>query len=98
MLMPASPPLSKYHRIYLVLREQLHEGRFAQRLPGELDLARQFNVGRVTVRRALEQLVGEGLIVREVGRGTRPTTRTERGVKEPAVRVPFRRSSAERPA
>jgi GntR family transcriptional regulator len=75
--MIAALPLSKYHQIYLVLREQLHEGRFAQGLPGELELARQFNVGRVTVRRALEQLVDEGLIVREVGRGTRPTTRAE---------------------
>jgi GntR family transcriptional regulator len=79
MPMPASLPLSKYHRIYLVLREQLQEGRFPQRLPGEFELARQFHVSRVTVRRALEQLMGEGLIVREVGRGTRPTTRAERG-------------------
>jgi GntR family transcriptional regulator len=77
--MNASLPLSKYHQIYLVLREQLQEGRFVHGLPGELELARQFNVGRVTVRRALEQLVDEGLIVREVGRGTRPTTRAEQG-------------------
>ena len=47
-------PLPKYHQIYLVLREQLHEGRFAQGLPGELALMRQFGVARVTVRRALE--------------------------------------------
>lgn len=72
-------PISKYHQIYLVLREQLQEGRFAHGLPGELALARQFSVGRITVRRALEQLVEEGLIVREVGRGTRPTTRAEKG-------------------
>jgi len=77
--MPASLPLTKYHQIYLVLREQLQEGRFAQGLPGEIELARQFGVGRVTVRRALEQLVTEGLIVREAGRGTRPTTRAEQG-------------------
>ena len=75
--MTLSLPLSKYHQIYLVLREQLQEGRFVHGLPGELELARQFDVGRVTVRRALEQLVDEGLIVREVGRGTRPTTRAE---------------------
>lgn len=65
-------PLPKYHQIYLVLREQLHEGRFAQGLPGELALMRQFGVARVTVRRALQQLAGEGLIARERGRGTRP--------------------------
>jgi GntR family transcriptional regulator len=65
-------PLPKYHQIYLVLREQLHEGRFAEGLPGELALMRQFGVARVTVRRALQQLAGEGLIARERGRGTRP--------------------------
>jgi GntR family transcriptional regulator len=65
-------PLPKYHQIYLVLREQLHEGRFANGLPGELALMRQFGVARVTVRRALQVLAGEGLIARERGRGTRP--------------------------
>jgi GntR family transcriptional regulator len=64
-------PLPKYHRIYLVLREQLQDGRFAQGVPGELALMQQFGVARVTVRRALEQLAGEGLISREPGRGTR---------------------------
>jgi len=64
-------PLPKYHQIYLVLREQLHEGLFAQGVPGELTLMRQFGVARVTVRRALQELAGEGLICRERGRGTR---------------------------
>lgn len=71
-------PLPKYHQIYLVLREQLHEGLFAQGVPGELALMRQFGVARVTVRRALQALAGEGLIARERGRGTRALTRGER--------------------
>ncbi|NBO14594.1 MAG: GntR family transcriptional regulator [Betaproteobacteria bacterium] len=66
-------PLTKYHQIYLVLREQLQEGRFAQGMPAEMELAKQFGVGRVTVRHAMEQLVTEGLIVRVAGRGTFPT-------------------------
>lgn len=70
-------PLPKYHQVYLVLREQLHEGRFAHGLPGELALMQQFGVARVTVRRALEQLSGEGLITRERGRGTRPIAAAE---------------------
>jgi len=64
-------PLPKYHQVYLVLREQLHEGKFAQGLPGEMALMQQFSVARVTVRRALSQLAQEGLISREPGRGTR---------------------------
>jgi len=76
--MASALPLPKYHRIYLVLREQLHEGRFADGLPGELALMQQFGVARVTVRRALEQLAAEGLISREPGRGTRPIGRQDR--------------------
>jgi len=63
-------PLPKYHQIYLVLREQLHEGRFDLGLPGEIALMGQFGVARVTIRRALSQLADEGLIQREPGRGT----------------------------
>ena len=69
---PLLLPLPKYHRIYLVLREQLGEGGFAAGLPGELALMAQFGVARVTIRRALELLSNEGLISREPGRGTRP--------------------------
>ena len=69
--MTQSMPMTKYHQIYLVLREQLHEGRFAEGLPGELALMQEFAVARVTVRRALEQLAAEGLISREPGRRTR---------------------------
>lgn len=81
--MAVSLTLTKYHQIYLVLREQLEEGRFVEGLPPELELARQFGVGRVTVRRALEQLAQEGLIVREAGRGTRPVARTESATRRP---------------
>lgn len=65
-------PLPKYHQVYLVLRGQLDEGRFAAGLPGELALAREYGVARVTVRRALEQLAAEGLIERSAGRATMP--------------------------
>jgi GntR family transcriptional regulator len=63
-------PLPKYHQIYLVLREQLDEGRFASGVPGEIHLMKEFGVARVTVRRALEKLVADGLIERSPGRGT----------------------------
>ena len=65
-------PLPKYHQIYLVLREQLREGRFDAGMPGEVALTAQFGVARVTIRRALSLLSNEGLIERAPGRGTRP--------------------------
>jgi len=58
----------KYHQIYLVLREQLHEGRFAAGVPGEIALMHQLGVARVIVRKALERF----LIRRTPGRGTVP--------------------------
>ena len=60
-------PLPKYHQIYLVLREQLAEGRFARGVPGEMHLMKEFGVARVTVRKALERLVADGLIARSPG-------------------------------
>jgi GntR family transcriptional regulator len=65
-------PVPKYHRVYLVLHEQLRDGRFHSGVPPETELMQQFGVARVTVRKALERLSDEGLIKREPGRGTHP--------------------------
>lgn len=65
-------PITKYHQIYLVLQQQLSDGVYAQGLPPEIELAQQFGVGRITVRRALQLLTEEGRIVRTAGRGTKP--------------------------
>jgi GntR family transcriptional regulator len=70
--MAPAVPLPKYHQVYLVLREQLAEGRFSDGVPPELRLVQQFGVARATVRKALERLAAEGLIDRRPGRGTRP--------------------------
>lgn len=70
---PEAPlPVPRYHQIYLVLREQLAEGRFdpGRPMPGELELAHTFGVSRVTMRAALDRLAAEGQIVRHRGRGT----------------------------
>lgn len=81
-------PLPKYHRVYLVLREQLADGHFAAGLPGELALALQFGVARVTIRRALQQLAAEGLISRAPGRGTHPVdTAGQQAQSEPGPRA-----------
>ncbi|MGR3742594.1 MAG: GntR family transcriptional regulator [Pseudooceanicola nanhaiensis] len=65
-------PTPMYHRIYLVLREQILAHRFdpGQPMPSELDLAQAYSVSRVTVRKTLDHLEAEGLILRQRGRGT----------------------------
>jgi GntR family transcriptional regulator len=80
-------PLPKYHQIYLVLREQLEEGRFADGVPGELALMEQFGMARVTVRRALQRLSDEGLISRNPGRRTRPVTPATAAEQQPRAGV-----------
>ncbi len=65
-------PLPLYHRVYVVLRQQLAEGTWGagHALPGEHELARSFNVSRITIRRALGRLEEEGLVTRRRGSGT----------------------------
>jgi len=62
----------KARRIYLLLRERIASGEFATgaRLPSEPALATEHSVSRVTIRRALDSLAGDGLIDRRVGAGT----------------------------
>ncbi|WP_119167879.1 GntR family transcriptional regulator [Algihabitans albus] len=64
--------LPLYHRIYTVLIEQIREGQYppGATLPGELELAQQFDVSRVTIRKTLDQLERDGLVERRQGRGT----------------------------
>ena len=61
-----------YHQIFAKLRDEIAEGVYRKddALPGEYDLAAQFAVSRITIRRALEELAAHGLIVREHGSGT----------------------------
>lgn len=65
-------PTPLYHRIYLVLRQQIAEGRWTadRAMPGEHELASAFAVARITVRRALDRLETEKLIIRRRGSGT----------------------------
>ncbi|MBD2103613.1 GntR family transcriptional regulator [Leptolyngbya sp. FACHB-261] len=54
-----------------ILRSWIQERRFApgDRLPSEFQLIRDFGVSRITVRRAIGNLVREGLLRAEQGRG-----------------------------
>lgn len=58
--------------IYQSLRNSIVEGRLGSgaRLPTERALASSFGAARNTVRKTMNLLVSEGMIVRHVGRGT----------------------------
>ncbi len=63
---------TKSRTLYLLLREQIMSGALApgNRLPSEPSLAQEHGISRVTVRRALDALEGDGLIRRHAGAGT----------------------------
>lgn len=58
--------------IYRSLRGQIVEGRMppGTRLPTERILAERFGAARNTVRKSMNRLVDEGLVIRHVGRGS----------------------------
>ena len=65
------PDGAKAQRVYLSLREDISTRVYTpgQNLPGEIKLASEFEVSRVTVRRALDALCAEGLVERRAGSG-----------------------------
>lgn len=62
----------KYRQIADHIRERIDDGDWAvgDQVPTEARLCEQFGVSRITVVKALDRLVDEGLLVREQGRGT----------------------------
>ena len=64
------PP--KYIQIYEWVRHMIRDGRLkvGDRIPTEPDLARRFNSSRMTVRKAIDPLVLEGMVERRQGQGS----------------------------
>lgn len=66
-------PIPLYFQIERKLREKIRTREIVQRngiLPSEEKLCRQLGVSRITIRKALSELVLEGLIARKPGKGT----------------------------
>src|SRR5262249_37747008 len=74
----ASLPL--YQQLQRALRRAIEIRLLAPEdaLPAERDLAADFNVSRITVRKALDGLVAEGLLVRRQGSGNFVSTRVQK--------------------
>lgn len=68
-------PLPLWAQLLADLRERVARGEFDARFPTDEELRREYGVSRQTVREAARRLQGEGVIVRERGRGTSLATR-----------------------
>jgi GntR family transcriptional regulator len=71
---------SLYQRLARGLRDAIERGMIApeEPLPAERDLATDFAVSRITVRKALDALVADGLLIRRQGAGTFVAGRVEK--------------------
>jgi DNA-binding LacI/PurR family transcriptional regulator len=67
---PADPRQPRYQRALAALRGDVLGGVFPHRLPTEMDLAKRYEVSRMTLRRAIGVLVEEGLLEGRRGAGT----------------------------
>ncbi len=65
-------PTPLYFQIKSILEAKILSQEFKEneRLPSEAELSQQFNVSRITIQRALADLLKAGLIYRDRGKGT----------------------------
>ena len=71
-----------YRTLAAQLRDAIRNGEYAdgRQLPTEGQLVASYSVSRQTVRRAMQDLVSEGIIYRVAGRGTYPVAEADRYV------------------
>jgi GntR family transcriptional regulator len=76
----ATSHLPLYRQLQRALREAIDQGVLgpAEALPAERQLAADLGISRITVRKAIDGLVDEGLLVRRAGSGNFINTRFEK--------------------
>src|SRR5258705_13396224 len=77
MQSPSFRPL--YLQIRALLTQSLDAGEWkpGEPIPSEIELASRFNVSQGTVRKAIDVLAAENIVVRRQGKGTFVATHTE---------------------
>lgn len=72
-MVPDSPTFSPlYRQIKSLIVQALQSGEWrpGEAIPSEMDLASRFNVSQGTVRKAIDEMAAENLLVRKQGKGT----------------------------
>ncbi len=84
---PAFSPL--YQQIKALILQSLQAGEWkpGDLIPSEIDLAGRFRVSQGTVRKAIDELAAENLVVRRQGRGTFVATHAEQHVQYRFLRL-----------
>ncbi len=84
---PAFSPL--YQQIKGLILQSLQAGEWkpGEVIPSEMDLAARFRVSQGTVRKAIDELAAENLVVRRQGKGTFVATHAEQQVQYRFLRL-----------
>lgn len=58
-----------YQQVIDIIKKEINSGAYkaGARIPNEFELAESYKVGRVTVRRAIEELVQQGYLTKRQG-------------------------------
>lgn len=72
LLIQPHSPVPLYHQLREIIRRKIENGEWepGEAIPSEAELAKQYQVSRITVRQALSALVHMGMLFTEQGRGT----------------------------
>ena len=78
---PSFSPLYQQIKALILLRLQAGEWKPSEPIPSEIELAARFRVSQGTVRKAMDELAAENLVVRRQGKGTFVATHAEQHVQ-----------------
>lgn len=86
-LAPAFSPL--YQQIKVLITRSLQDGEWkpGEAIPSELELAARFKVSQGTVRKAIDELASDNLLVRRQGKGTFVATHSEEKIQYRFLRL-----------
>ena len=64
--------LPLYAQLMKEIKEQIQNGMYkpGSKIPTEIELANHYQVSRITVRRTIEELCAQGLLIKRQGKGT----------------------------
>jgi len=84
---PAFSPL--YQQIKLLITRSLEEGEWkpGEAIPAETELAQRYRVSQGTVRKAIDELSADNLVVRRQGKGTFVATHAEEKIQYRFLRL-----------
>jgi GntR family transcriptional regulator len=78
---PAFSPLYQQIKSLILNSLRLGEWKPGEAIPSEMDLATRFRVSQGTVRKAIDELAADNLLVRRQGKGTFVATHAEKQVQ-----------------